>query len=215
MGGRLCVVRVNNLFCHCRNFGVGLVCKVEISFLVAPEGKIESARLRLVPGIGAGDGESAIQRRLVSGVSGADRIIDDAIPAASTLHHEVAVPGILRGQSQREPNPELLAAYSLAGIDHTFHTAMSRQGVSIMRVICGNRGAGWNRNGAGNLDAVNLEIGKFCAGSIRLSACSERGYQECQNDERKIAILHPIPSFLEERFCAAKNDSKLAEPKMS
>ena len=101
--------------------------EIEIGLLVAHEGEIERAGLRLVSGIRAGDGESSRQRRLVAGVRSSRRIGDNAVPAASALHHEIAVPGILLRQRQCEPDAEFLAADALAAMDHAIHTAVRRQ----------------------------------------------------------------------------------------
>src|SRR5664279_441790 len=75
------------------DFRVGEESEVEICLLVAHEGEVEGTDLRLVPGVGAGYGESASECRLVAGVVCTYRIGHDAIAASAALHHEVAVPG--------------------------------------------------------------------------------------------------------------------------
>ena len=78
-------------------------------------------------GIGAGNGEAANQGGLLAGVRGACRVSDKAVAASATLHHEVAIPGVLFGQSHREANAELFAADSFAAIDHAINAAVRGQ----------------------------------------------------------------------------------------
>ena len=178
------------------DLGIGKEGEIEIGLLVAHEREVEGAGLGLVSCVGAGDGEPARERRLVSRIAGSSGVSHETVTAPATLHHEVAIPRLLIRQGNGKADSELLAVDAFAAIDDTVHTAVcgKRSDGGRARIRWRNGCAGSNQFSLRDLDATKLKTFQLRAAIGLLGLRSRECAEECRRQHCKLLALHLFSS---------------------
>src|SRR5580698_5118287 len=172
------IIRRDRLFRQLSDAPDCHVVKIEASLLVAEKAAIEAATL--VTAVGRDHGESASERRRLTGCLGTQRRSDAAVQSAAALKQESAIP--LIGQREGKTNPVRFSIRAFALIDHSIHAAERRK-----------RGARWAwrrsryrfRFGDGERHAMHLELQHVGAASLSRRKRRQDGEQSRKQRAKK------------------------------